>query len=202
MDRGNALWADLSELKSKNYKCGYCGSDIASNEGYYIERFGEDAELGYIYICHKCNKPTYFEFEEQTPGNSFGRPFEKAIFKDESVYDLYEEARRCMSINAYTSVGMCCRKLLMHIAVDCGAKEGLKFIDYVDYLDKNSYIPINCKVWIDAIRNKGNDANHKIIILNRREAEQLISFIGMIINVIYEMPYQSKLYSDSINEND
>lgn len=45
MDRDNALWADLSELKSKSYKCGYCGSDIASNEGYYIERFGEDAEL-------------------------------------------------------------------------------------------------------------------------------------------------------------
>ena len=100
-----------------------------------------------------------------------------------------------MSINAYTSVGMCCRKLLMHIAVDCGSKEGLKFVEYVDYLNDNNYIPAKCKVWVDAIRSKGNEANHKITVLNKQEAEQLIRFIGMIISVIYEMPYQSEIYN-------
>lgn len=189
-------WIDLETLKTRNYICGYCGSDIASNDGYMMYDSAKGVQgPEYIYICHKCKKPTYFDYFEQTPGVAFGKNFNKSIFKDENVFSLYEEARKCMSINAYTSVGMCCRKLLMHIAVDCGSKEGLRFVEYVDYLNDNNYIPAKCKVWVDAIRSKGNEANHKITVLNKQEAEQLIGFIGMIISVIYEMPYQSEIYS-------
>ena len=59
-------WIDLEKLETKNYICGYCGSDIASNEGYMMY----DSASGiqgpeYIYICHKCKKPTYFDYFEQ-----------------------------------------------------------------------------------------------------------------------------------------
>ena len=110
---------------------------------------------------------------------------------------LYEEARKCMEIRAFTSVGMCCRKLLMHIAVNCGAKEGQRFIEYVNYLDSNNYIPTNCKDWVDIIRNKGNEANHEIMILNETDAKQLINFIQMIISVIYKMKYEANNYLNS-----
>lgn len=42
----------------------------------------------------------------------------------------------------------------MNIAVDQGAKEGLKFIEYVTYLSDNGYTPPNGKHWDDHIRKK------------------------------------------------
>lgn len=189
-------WVDSSDIPDKRYVCGFCGSDITSNKGYYMTNsFNKhDCQYGYIYICHNCNKPSYITYDSQTPGSSYGKCFKKEIFNDNVVYELYNEVRNCIKINAYTSVGMCCRKLLMHIAVDCGAAEGKKFAYYVDYLDQNNYIPSNCKRWVDIIRNKGNEANHEIIILEEKDAKQLIQFIQIIISVIYEMPYQANLY--------
>ena len=173
-------WINTKKLTSKNYICGYCGSNICSNIGY----FNDDDEMS-IYICHKCNKPTFFQWEEiQTPGSLFGKQFEVAI--PEIVSNLYNEARLDYSVNAFSSVGMCCRKLLMHIAVELGAKEGLKFIEYIDFLDKENYISKNSKKWVDVIRKMGNLTTHEIIILNQKEAELLITFSSIIINLIYE----------------
>lgn len=189
-------WVDLSKIPDKRYVCGYCGADITSNTGYYMTSAynRHDCHYRYVYICHNCNKPSFITYDSQTPGSLYGKSFKKEIFNDMTVFDLYNEARNCIKIDAYTSVGMCCRKLLMHIAVDCGAEEGKTFAYYVDYLDQNNYIPSNCKKWVDIIRNKGNEANHEIIILEEKDAKQLIQFIQIIISVIYEMPYQASQY--------
>ena len=192
-------WYAMNHIPSKNYICGYCGKDITSNLGYYTVNDGVNHPngVGYVYICHHCNKPTYISLLEQTPGSKYGEQFDEEIFDDKLTYKLYEEARSCMGVGAYTSVGMCCRKLLMHIAVDCGAKDGLRFIEYVDFLDKKGYIPVNCKSWVDIIRTKGNEANHDIVILNQDDAKQLISFIQIIIYVIYKMKYEASKYLNS-----
>lgn len=195
-------WKNNCTLPERKYICGYCGEDIMSNIGYYIANAnGGISGEGYIYICHHCNKPTYICYHEQVPGATFGKEFKKEIFTDELIFNLYNEARRCMEINAFTSVGMCCRKILMHIAVECGAKENQNFTYYVDYLNDGGYITINCKKWVDIIRSKGNDANHKIIILDEKDAKQLIIFVQNIITMIYEMPYQADLYTNGdVNE--
>lgn len=193
------IWHNTAKIESKNYICGHCGNDITSNKGYYIRHDYETSSAnghGYIYICHKCNKPTFFQYDSQVPNSLYGKCFNEDIFEDKMIYELYEEARHCMIVNAYTSVGMCCRKLLMHIAVDCGADVGEKFAFYVNYLDKQNYIPVKCKDWVDIIRDKGNEANHEIVILEEKDAKQLINFIEIIISVIYEMPYQAKIYLD------
>lgn len=172
-------WKNKSTLASKNYICGYCGNDINSNIGYHSD------EGIKIYLCHNCGKPTFIDNKNsQTPGVLFGKTFAVAI--PEQINSLYEEAKKCYSVSAYTSVGLCCRKLLMHICVQLGAQENLKFIEYVNFLDTENYIPKNSKKWVDIIRKKGNDVNHEIVILNQKEAEQLITFSGIIINLIYE----------------
>ena len=76
----------------------------------------------------------------------------------------------------------------MHIAVDKGAKEGLKFIEYVEYLSKNNYIPPGAKNWVDIIRDKGNEANHEILIMNGDDAKDLLKFVEMLLKIIYEFP--------------
>lgn len=174
-------WYSVSEMESKSYKCGYCGNEIASDVGYCAKNKAEK-----IYICHKCNKPTFFDCKgNQTPGILIGKDFELEIPSD--IKELYNEARKCYSVGAYSAVSMCCRKLLMHIAVECGAEENLSFVKYVNYLDEENYIPRNSKRWVDVIRNKGNETTHEIKISDEKEAMQLIKFIEIIITLIYEI---------------
>lgn len=76
----------------------------------------------------------------------------------------------------------------MHIAVSKGAKPGESFVHYVKYLADNNYVPPDARDWIDHIRNKGNEANHEIVIMQRGDAEELISFCHMLLKIIYEFP--------------
>jgi hypothetical protein len=96
-----------------------------------------------------------------------------------------------MKVNAYTAAVMCCRKLLMNVAVAEGADEGKRFAEYVDYLADEGYLGAKAKVWVDRIRDKGNDANHEITLMGREDAEQLIQFSEMMLKTMYEYPAEA-----------
>jgi len=183
-------WNKVGNLNSKSYICGYCGSSIASEHGYDAAEVSE--AVAYIFICHKCTRPTFFQVREgiQVPGHSFGN--EVLDIPDASINLLYSEARNCTSVNSFTASIMCCRKLLMHIAVSKGAAAGLSFAKYVDFLSDKGFVPPDGKDWVDHIRNKGNDANHEIVIMNKNDAEDLITFIEMLLKFIYEFPAKMK----------
>ena len=71
-------WCNISEITSKSYKCGFCGNKIASNKGYFTRN-----DFGQIYICHKCNKPTFFDYSNnKTPGTLYGKEFTVNIPED------------------------------------------------------------------------------------------------------------------------
>jgi hypothetical protein len=78
--------------------------------------------------------------------------------------------------------------MLMNIAVHQGAKEGLKFIEYVNYLSDNGFIPPNGKHWVDHIRKKGNEATHEIALMKETDAKELLVFTEMLLKFIYEFP--------------
>jgi len=180
-------WQSIINLESKKFICGYCGQPLASEKGWTAIDRNTNKRVFFIYVCHHCDKPTFFdEKDEQTPGTIFGNDVDDV--DDEEVKELYSEARKCTNNNAFTATVLCCRKLLMHIAVSKGAKEGLKFIEYVQYLSDNNYIPPDAKDWVDHIREKGNEANHEIKIMNEENAKDLISFSEMLLKLIYEFP--------------
>jgi len=193
-------WHDTGELKSKSYVCGHCGQSLASNTGFYgtYKRSGPDAD---IYICHHCFRPTFFDQEgSQTPGHPYGKRVND--IPSEEVDTLYNEARNCTSCNAFTASVLCCRKLLMNIAVSEGAKKGSTFVDYVEFLSNKGYVPPDGKEWVDHIRKKGNEANHEISIMRKEDAEELISFLEMLLKFMYEFPAVIKRKtSDSTGQN-
>jgi hypothetical protein len=78
--------------------------------------------------------------------------------------------------------------MLMNIAVQQGAQEGLKFIEYVEFLALNGFIPPNGRGWVDHIRKKGNEATHEIALMTQSEAEELVTFSEMLLKFIYEFP--------------
>lgn len=195
MKRPNVFWQDKGRVSSNKYVCGYCGNFVASENGYFAEVYPHAIDpttdkREYILICHYCSRPTYFDIDgNQIPGPIYGN----SVFDvPEKVETLYNEARNCISCNAYTASVLCSRKLLMNIAVSKGAEEGIRFIDYVSFLSDKNYIPPDGKDWVDHIRKKGNEATHEISIMKKEDAEELIIFIEMLLKFIYQFPASIK----------
>ncbi len=179
-------WQYTTPLVAMTYKCSNCNRDISSSYGYW-----QNPESGYIYICPECGFPTYFDEElGQHPGVPYGEIVK--YVDDESVKALYEEARRCVSSNSYTAAVLCCRKLLMNIAVANGAKEGMKFFEYVTFLKEKGFVPPGGNEWVDTIRKKGNEATHEISIMTENDSKIIITFVSMLLKIIYEMPNSIK----------
>ncbi len=190
-------WPKIEKLQSRDYICGYCGAPLASELGWH-STFA-NAPYSYIYVCHRCDRPTYFEKNgEQFPGVAYGNPVYD--IPDKLVESLYEEARICTAYNAFTSAVLCCRKLLMNIAVSKGAPKDQNFIDYVEYLSSKGFVPPDGKDWVDHIRKKGNEATHEIAMIKKEDAEDLLSFLEMLLKFIFEFPAKMNRKSSANTE--
>jgi len=137
-----ADWQNLVRLGPYSYTCGFCGRDVSSREGYHTGD-GYSVARGHpvLFICPGCNRPSYFErpgFSSQTPAPLIGNRVETLPPNIEATYN---EARECTKVSAYTACVLVCRKLLMHKAVEQGATSGQSFIEYVEYLADNGYVP-------------------------------------------------------------
>jgi len=178
-------WNKIEMLSGKKYSCGYCGSLVAQDRGFKAK---DDSHREHrIYICPQCTQPTFFHTHgRQTPSTRMGREIQG--IEDETVSALYNEARDCTSVGAYTATILLCRKILMNVAVQHEAKEGKSFVYYIDFLQENGFIPPNGKSWVDEVRKKGNDATHQTPSPEKGSAEQIMGFVEMLLIFVYEFP--------------
>jgi hypothetical protein len=180
-------------MNEKKWVCGYCGTSVAGHLGYYRHpNIGGHFSLDHmpkaatrIVICPGCEKPTYFEGENYWPGVAYGRPIKHL---PPEIEEVYTQARQCMSVNGYVPAVLAARTILMHIAVNQGAKEGENFTVYVDHLVSGGFVPPNAKPWVDHVRAKGNAATHRIALMSKEDAEKVLRFIEMILLFLYEYP--------------
>ncbi len=184
-------WANATQIDSLSWGCGYCGKTVGGDKGYYYKASPRDEKRPekLIYICPYCENPTAFIQDDaglkQIPGAIHGNDVSELPL---TVKTLYDEVRRCVQYTAYTAAVLSMRKLLVHIAVDKGAKENKPFIYYIEFLDDNHWIPPSGNQWVDSIRKAGNEAAHEIVILSEHEARQLLDFTEMLLKIIYEFP--------------
>lgn len=99
-----------------------------------------------------------------------------------------------MSINAFTASELICRKILMHVAVDKGAKEGEPFNTYLEALESLGYITPPMRTWVDLIRKHGNDSTHKLEPPDKVRAESTVMFTAELLRIIYEMDHMASKY--------
>ena len=185
---GSYQWRQYQTIINKSFSCGYCGDKVASDRGYKIGQHGDGSgnQAGGIYICPNCQGPNFIDFDGVWhPGHPFGRSVKNV---PETLNELYEEARKCHKENCFTASVLLCRKILMNIAVEQGANENLRFIEYVNFLSDKGFIPPNGKVWVDHIRKKGNEATHEIKMMEKSDSKDLITFSEMMLIFLYEFP--------------
>lgn len=187
-------WNETKPQYDVRYKCGYCGVDTAPSWGWQTSPTSRENMnmLGLVLICTSCNRPTFIEIEDKiivrtTPSAKMGN---EVLGLPQEVLSLYDEARKCTGAGAFTAAVLVCRKILMHVAVEKGASKGKGFFEYVEYLANKSYIPQDGKVWVDYIRTKSNEANHEIIVMEERDAEDLITFTEMLLRIVYEFKHR------------
>ena len=194
-----AKWDKVQQLPSLDYVCWYCNTRISSDKGYRLlvpHQLYDSNDLSYpdvfkagIYLCHRCGYPTFLLNGKQIPGIPFGKSFEHV---PDIVNNIYNEARDCYSVNAFTAVVLLCRKILMHIAVEQGADENKNFVYYVDYLKEHNLITATSRDWVDKIRQVGNNANHELVKENSEEAKRILTFTSMLLMTTYEYPAMEK----------
>jgi DNA-directed RNA polymerase subunit RPC12/RpoP len=176
-----ANWREqLNANPSLAYTCAHCGSTVGA-----ALSWEKRDQTSHAVVCPVCDAATVLIGDAQFPGTKFGGI---VMGLPNDVSALYTEARDCMGVSACTATVLLCRKILMHVAVAAGADAGLKFVEYVQYLWDEHYVPPNAKGWVDHIREKGNEANHEITLMSREEAEQLMSFTQVLLQLVYELP--------------
>jgi len=182
MGRLQGDWNSALTLVGFPYVCGYCQRAVGGDKGYVIHQHWQ---AGHIRICPVCNRPSFFEQGKQYPGVPFGEALQNL---PQDVEALYDEARRAAGAGAYTAAVLAARKILMHVAVEKKADQNKSFEFYVTYLDTKGYIPPNGKDWVDEIRKRGNDANHEILVMTAQDAEMVLTFVEMLLKIVYEFP--------------
>jgi len=186
-------WRQTEAIEARSYVCGFCGHEVGPDKGYQTRE--AKPPIHRVYICTYCRRPTYLEPDgSQFPGVPYGSEVEHL---PEEVQKVFDEARRAMSINAFTVAAMACRKVLMNVAVAEGADEDLSFAKYVDWLADQGFVPAKGRTWVDRIREKGNEANHEIPEISRVDAEDVLSFTEMLLKVNYEMPARAAGEADA-----
>lgn len=171
-------YSNTQTLESFSFTCPWCESIISPTKGYQTAN-----PVKKLYICPNCNEVILTSFWDTFPQSKYGKTVKKL---PSLVHNVYEECRKCYSVDAYNSVVMLGRKLLMHIAVNEGAEKGKKFIEYVDFLKEEGYIPPKSKHLLDFMRKQGNEANHEIDSKDNETAKKVIDFLELILKFIYE----------------
>jgi hypothetical protein len=167
------------------YECGHCGEKVS---GAVIAYHGSIKWL----LCPSCGNGSVCDEKGKIhPGVAFG-PHITGLPDD--IAEAYEEARKCMSVSSFVGLELICRKILMYVAVEKGAKEGETFAFYLDHLEKKGYITPPMKIWVDLIRKHGNIAAHILETPNQNRAESTLMFTAELLRIVYEMEHLAKQY--------
>ena len=177
-------WLNASSIDSREFVCGVCNHKVASVTG-FVGKDPHGRILARAHVCPNCTELNILGQSGSWPSVAPGSAVESL---PENIEAHYSEARRAAGAGASTASVLVCRKLLMNISVAQGAAEGLKFIEYVNYLADQNFIPPNGKGWVDYIRTRGNEATHEILLMKPDDAMKLILFIEMLLKFIYEFP--------------
>ncbi|MBZ0273784.1 DUF4145 domain-containing protein [bacterium] len=183
------------------YRCGYCERDVSANTTCILQEYTPRSPRDWVatgqfaIACPHCHKWSNMTNDSVEPLPRFGREIEHL---PTDVGSIYEEARASMGAGAPTAAVMCCRKIIMNLAVEEGATPGLKFVEYLDDLRKKGHIPPRWQGWVESIRKAGNEATHEVEPQTLDEARRTMDFTAMLLAAHYEGPGRLNMLEPSV----
>lgn len=180
------------------YVCGYCGTKVSGAviSSYEWSERRDNNHIKWL-LCTNCALGSVWVSGYQYPGVLFGPEIEGL---PEDVSAAYDEARSCMSVNAHAAAELVCRRILVHVAVEKGSKEGLTFTAYLSHLEAEGYITPPMKVWVELIRKHGNKSTHELEAPSRQRAESTVMFTAELLRLVYEMNHMASRFGPKSNE--
>lgn len=171
-------------------ECGSCGSSTNARVVASAQRKADGMTIMWCVCACEKEEPCVLMTRAGNTVSQFpqSRHFTPGERWPSDLVQLYDEAAKSYSAEAYTAATMVARKLLMAIACKEGATDGKPFVEYVDYITTRVLAYPKAKDSIDRIRLIGNDANHSLQFVSRDDARRAIEIIGYIMNTIYSLP--------------
>jgi hypothetical protein len=187
----NLEYYGTGKARWETYGCSHCSNTVS---GAVVAAFEHGPALPTtLWLqCPQCRVGSVYANGTLYPLSPFG-PTVDGLPPD--VADAYQEARNCMGVGAFTAAELVCRKILMHVAVDKGAKAGEPFAAYLDFLGKAGYVTPPMKGWVDLIRKHGNLATHELPAPDQQEAESTVMFTAELLRLVYEMEHMAQRYT-------
>ena len=179
-------------IYQSKYDCGHCGTTVM---GWLVATAEPGWDRRWL-LCPECGMGSVQNDRVMLPT----RPSFPAIDGlPGGIRTLYDEAGASFDARAYTGCEMLCRKILMAAAVDKGADEGKKFVQYVDvyYLSSGGYITPPLKEMATTIKDIGNRAAHKIDESDLERSRRTLVFTRRILDITYGTEYDLDKYGGS-----
>lgn len=182
-------WHGVTDLQPASYVCGHCGESTGTSQGFKYSN-----HVHCVYLCGHCGQPSYVPHacvDDRVPGAMFGANVPNLT---DEVADLYRQARKCMSDRCWTAAAMCCRKLILNVAHQCGAKpQDLgRFVDAVKFLQTSGHVPPAWHKLADEVRQRGNEANHVLPNTTQEAAERVMRITAFILQSAFPESLESE----------
>lgn len=179
--RENPVWAHAQPLSGgERFVCAFCSALVAATHGYENGR-----REGRAVICPNCWNISYTKDSILVPSAPMGREVEHL---PAVVHDVFGEVRACLRERAHHGAILLLRKLIMHIAVEKGAKQNQSFDSYVKYLADNHLVPAGVDTILDRVRKQGNEATHEIAPVDAAAVQETFKLVEAILIIVYELP--------------
>ena len=171
------------------HKCGHCDRNVA---GIVVASYSKQS-IKWV-GCPACLKGSVVNNGVITPMPFLGDDVQGL---EDPIKSAYLEARKSLSSKSNTACVLMCRKILMNVAVDKGDLQGKQFVDYVNYLVEQGHITPTMHVWVDKIRDLGNDATHEIPSPDDETANAALTFTTLLLKNVYETAHLLKPKSNN-----
>lgn len=138
-----------------------------------------------VVSCEQCGMISAVCQGEQYPPDDWPGDYDVPAH----VSGAYKEAQECLAAGYYTAATMLCRKLIMNLVVDHGAREGVGYAEYVKWFAERGYITSSIRERIEFVRRCGNDANHKPGPVGKKRAITVFMLTTELMRRVYELEH-------------
>ena len=147
----------------------------------------DENKTWWIGVCNSCREPVLILNDGLSIyPNPLPSPTDIRI--PEHVRQDLDEAKMCISVNAYRASAVMSRRSMQSTCIDKGAKKD-KLVDQIAELLATGVITNDLKGWADVVRWVGNDAAHPDkMVVSKEDADDILQLAEQFLHVIYVAP--------------